>query len=155
MVNRGWGFYELHLAKARLRHYLVVCAGNQEQAIRLYLWNAGLSAELWKALDPGQVISELPFGFWHQLVSRRQMFLWPDLAGAFPHMPGRRQSTVSDRIGRLRSLRNRIGHHHRIWALDLAALYGDLLEVAGFIDPELSDWIDAHCDVRSLLARRP
>jgi len=38
-----------------------------------------------KPLSAGQIISEVPFGFWHQLISRRQMFLWPDLAGAFPH----------------------------------------------------------------------
>ncbi len=36
-----------------------------------------------KPLDPAQIISELPFGFWHQLVARRQTFLWPDLAAAF------------------------------------------------------------------------
>jgi hypothetical protein len=38
-----------------------------------------------KKIDPGQIISELSFGFWHQMVSRRQMALWPDLASAFPH----------------------------------------------------------------------
>lgn len=108
-----------------------------------------------KPVSPGQAISELPFGFWHQLVSKRQMFLWPDLVAAFPHMPGRRQGTVSDRIGRLRSLRNRIGHHHRVWALDLDALYSDLLTVVEFIDPALSEWIDAQCDVRALLSCRP
>lgn len=30
--------------------------------------------------DPGQIISEMSFGFWHQMVSQSQMFLWPDLA---------------------------------------------------------------------------
>jgi|GEM_PF-6669115 len=44
-----------------------------------------------KPLDPAQIISELPFGFWHQLVARRQMFLWPDLAAAFAHAPSRSQ----------------------------------------------------------------
>lgn len=106
-------------------------------------------------VDPGQIISEISFGFWHQMVSRRQVFLWPDLASGFPNMPGRRQDTVSDRVAALRQFRNRIGHHHRIWALDVTARYADLLTVAGFIDTDLAQWIDDHSRVTAVLARRP
>lgn len=35
-----------------------------------------------KALTHGQVLSETPFGLWHQLVSKRWTPLWPDLADA-------------------------------------------------------------------------
>ena len=75
-------------------------------------------------LDPAQIISKLPFGFWHQLVARRQMFLWPDLAAAFAQVPVRSLVPVRDRHARMRDLRNRIGCHHRIWALDLDARRG-------------------------------
>lgn len=102
-----------------------------------------------KALDPGQVLSEMPFGFWHQMVSRRQMFLWPDLASAFPFAPDRRQDIIAPPIGRLREFRNRIGHHHRIWSKDPAGRWDDLLTVAGFIDPTLRTFIES----RSLLVR--
>lgn len=108
-----------------------------------------------KPLDPGQVISEISFGFWHQLVSRRQMVLWPDLASAFPHAPNRRQSTIESRIRRLRDLRNRIGHHHRIWALDIDGRYRDLLDLAGYLDPALGTWIAQRSRVPDLLSRRP
>src|SRR5699024_6098211 len=57
-----------------------------------------------KQLTAGQVISELPFGFWHQIVSRRQMFLWPDIADAFPHAPNRSQATIQAPMRRLREL---------------------------------------------------
>lgn len=60
-----------------------------------------------KPMSAGQIISEVSFGFWHQLVSRRQMFLWPDLAGAFPHAPNRDQSTIQHPVARLREFRNR------------------------------------------------
>lgn len=105
--------------------------------------------------DPGQIISEISFGFWHQMVSKGQMVLWPDLAGAFPYMKGRGQRTVADKVESLRALRNRIGHHHRIWSLDVAAKYSELLALAGYISPQLASWIDDRSRVRELLARRP
>lgn len=40
-----------------------------------------------KPMTPNQIISELSFGFWHQLVSKRQLFLWPELASGFPNAP--------------------------------------------------------------------
>lgn len=108
-----------------------------------------------KSLDAGQIISEVSFGFWHQLVSRKQMFLWPDLASAFPQAPDRHQVTVHDPVSRLREFRNRIGHHHRIWSEDIAGRYEDLLQIAGFVDPELRTFIDGHSRVPTMLAHQP
>lgn len=108
-----------------------------------------------KPLDAGQIISEVSFGFWHQLVSRKQMVLWPDLASAFPHAPDRRRETVHDPVSRLRDFRNRIGHHHRIWSEDVAGRYGDLLDVAGFLDPELRAFLDRHSRIAMMLKHRP
>lgn len=107
-----------------------------------------------KPLDPAQIISELPFGFWHQLVARRQMFLWPDLAATFAYAPNRSPVPVRDRLARMRDLRNRIGHHHRIWSLDLDARWDDLLTLTGWIDPELRDWIETSTPIPAVLAAR-
>ena len=97
----------------------------------------------------------MSFGFWHQLVSRKQMFLWPDLASAFPHAPNRKQETVRDPVSRLREFRNRIGHHHRIWSEDISGRYEDLLDVSSFIGPDLRAFIIRHCRVPMMLANRP
>jgi len=102
-----------------------------------------------------QIISENSFGLRHQMVSRSQMFLWPDLAGAFPHAPNRAQRTVSDPVSRLRHFRNRIAHHPRIWALNGAARYQDILAVAGYIDPDLPGWIEKESTVQGLLSSQP
>ena len=102
-----------------------------------------------------QIISETSFGLWHQLVSQKQMFLWPDLAGAFPHAPNRAQPTISDPISRLRHFRNRIAHHHRIWTLNVEAHYQDLLTVSSYIDPDLPDWIESGSTVSTLLDEQP
>lgn len=106
-------------------------------------------------LDSGQIISEISFGFWHQMVSKSQMFLWPDLVGAFPHMKSRNQALVSAKVESLRSLRNRIGHHHRIWAADLPARFSDLHTLSGYIDPDLETWIEENSRVPTLLTSRP
>ncbi|MGL5929773.1 MAG: hypothetical protein ACRCY8_12625 [Dermatophilaceae bacterium] len=108
-----------------------------------------------KPLDAGQMISEVSFGFWHQMVSRHQLAWWPDIAGGFPHAPSRDQALVHDPVSDLRQLRNRIGHHHRIWNTDLPRRYDQLLTLTGYISPDLATWIDASSPVREALARRP
>lgn len=218
-----WDFFQSHFGQARLRHYLNACDGNTHQAMKLYDWNAELSAAFWeplghlevalrntidrqmcarhesmdrtghwifddakelgrdhgqknykhaypyvdintaisrvkkneKPLSPGQVISEITFGFWHQMVSKSQMFLWPDIASGFPHMKGRSQLPVNGIVSSLREFRNRIGHHHRIWALDVSQKYDQILTLSGYIDPDLATWIDQQSRVREVIERRP
>lgn len=109
-----------------------------------------------KPLDHGQIISETSLGLWHQLVSKRfASSLWPDLARAFPHAPSRNRALVADRLEALRDLRNRIGHHHRIWNLPCEGLQVQLQELAGYIDPDLATWIEASSSLSSTLARSP
>jgi hypothetical protein len=108
-----------------------------------------------KPPSDSQTISELSFGFWRFLITRRHTALWPDLASAFPGAPDRRRETVEDPIARLHDLRNRIAHHQRIWNRDLAACYTDVLLVAGYLDAGLPTWIAHGCHVPALLRARP
>lgn len=108
-----------------------------------------------KSMSPGQVLSETGFGLWHQLVSKRWTVLWPDLADAFPQAPDRTRETVAEPLSRLKDLRNRIGHHHRIWSQPCTDLHGDLLTLAGYISADLEKWISTRSDVPRLLARSP
>lgn len=108
-----------------------------------------------KRPSDSQTISELGFGFWRFLITRRHTALWPDLASAFPGAPDRRRETVEDPVARLHELRNRIAHHQRIWNRDLAARYADVLLVAGYLDADLPAWIARSCTVPALLRARP
>jgi hypothetical protein len=112
-------------------------------------------AQRGKPMSEGQTISELGFGFWRYLVTRRRTTLWPDLASAFPGAPDRRRETVEDPVARLHELRNRIAHHQRIWNRDLAARYADLLLVAGYLDVDLPAWILRACPVPALVRAKP
>jgi hypothetical protein len=108
-----------------------------------------------KQPSDSQTISELSFGFWRFLITRRHTALWPDLASAFPGAPDRRRETVEEPIARLHDLRNRIAHHQRVWNRDLAARYADVVLVAGYLDPGLPAWIAHGCGVLRLLRARP
>jgi hypothetical protein len=108
-----------------------------------------------KRMTDGQIISELGFGFWRFLVTRRRTILWPDLASAFPGAADRRRETVEVPLARLHELRNRIAHHQRIWNQDLAGRYADVLLVARYLDDALPAWIARDCRVPALLRARP
>jgi hypothetical protein len=52
MVNSTpWSFYERHFSAARLQHYLAERGDDQGAAMRLYDWNAAMSAALWESLS--------------------------------------------------------------------------------------------------------
>lgn len=108
-----------------------------------------------KPMTHGQVLSETSLGLWHQLVSRRWTNLWPDLADAFPHAPDRARQTVAEPIADLRELRNRIGHHHRIWTLPCERRHDQLMALAGWISPVFRAWVGDGSAVPALLAARP
>lgn len=108
-----------------------------------------------KCASDGQTISELSFGFWRFLITKKMTMLWPDLATGFPHAPDRRRETVEAPLSRLHVFRNRLAHHQRVWSHAPAERYEDLLILAGYIDPALPGWIEATSRVRGTLATKP
>lgn len=169
------------LTVPRLTKYLKIMAGDEHQALRLYVINAQLSAAIlidlhytevalrnkfestigmkfganWfndaafrkiigvdaktlKILDraikdarkhllpgqhllPGKVVTELTFGFWHNLTVRKwEHTLWtPCLSRSFaPNKPPAR-AIFNKELEELRLLRNRIAHHEPVFHLDL------------------------------------
>ncbi|WP_137726530.1 Abi family protein [Prescottella subtropica] len=113
---------------------------------------------------PGRVVAELMFGFWRFLHARSyEATLWtPCLRLAYPHLQPRRRQTVYTRLDHLNTLRNRIAHHEPIHRAqiagtgkDIAGLHSELLEVLGWIDPVIADWVRARSDVPALLHARP
>jgi hypothetical protein len=53
------------------------------------------------------------------------------------------------------ALRNRIGHHHRIWTLELREKHDELLSIAGYIDAEFGEWLTSTSRIPGLLRTRP
>lgn len=117
-----------------------------------------------KTETEGRVVAELMFGFWRLLHSKTyEVSLWrPCLRLAYPHRTNLRRAEVYQRLDHLNTLRNRIAHHEPIHGptigsvrSDLAALYGELVDLLGWIDPVVQLWVTAHSRVPALLANRP
>jgi hypothetical protein len=105
-----------------------------------------------KKLTADQVVSELSLGFWIQMVSKKQQFLWPELASGFPNAPTRDQRYISNLGQEIRILRNRIGHHHRLSANMAKTAEKTILQLAYSIDEELMNFIQAKSRIPHLMA---
>ena len=108
-----------------------------------------------KRASEGQTISELSFGFWRFLITKKLTGLWPDLASGFPQAPGRELGIVEGPLARLHVFRNRLAHHQRVWSHAPEERYDDLLVLAGYIDPALPAWIAATSKVPQTLTAGP
>lgn len=87
----------------------------------------------------GDVIGELNFGFWVELLSSKyHKRLWAyGLGQAFPQYRGKRRD-LHTAVERLRKLRNRIAHHEPILNRDLDYDLKLLVTLIGYIEPRVS-----------------
>lgn len=97
-------------------------------------------------VTPGRVVAELQLGFWTSLFEARYEqrggYLPAGLKAVFPFMPKslHNRKGTKHRLERIRTLRNRVFHHERIvHYTDLDAQHGLVLDVIGWIRPELRD----------------
>ncbi|MCX6937288.1 MAG: hypothetical protein NTU80_05230 [Verrucomicrobia bacterium] len=100
-----------------------------------------------KSVTPGRIVAELSFGFWTGFFNHRhaRTGLGYFLARhTFPHAPGEERDMIKQdtRWKRIRDLRNRVFHHERIvHYTDLEAQHADLVQVIGWISPELHELV--------------
>jgi hypothetical protein len=107
------------------------------------------------AASDGKIVAQLSFGFWrHMTAKTHEHGLWvPYLRNAF--VTGASRHEVDSRMASLGLLRNRIAHHEAVLGRDLHKDRGDILEVSGWIDEHVREYIEATSDVSGLLAARP
>jgi hypothetical protein len=95
-----------------------------------------------RAVTRGRIVAGLSFAFWADLFGRRYEDLWRQaLCEAFPHGALSRKA-VGARLRRVQRLRNRIAHHDSLLEQDVPASIGDMLEIAGWIDPFARTWLE-------------
>lgn len=99
-----------------------------------------------EAATTDKIIAELALGFWSSLFNVHfQTVLWKDLRLIFPRCPKpqRQRHTISSALNQVRELRNRVFHHEQLLWLDPALIDLHLkgIEVVGWLDPQLSQWL--------------
>jgi hypothetical protein len=112
-----------------------------------------------KECSAGRIVAEQTFGFWVGFLTREHMtsgLAYHIAKTAFSHAPKseRNVRSLASRLQRIRDFRNRVFHHERIlhWK-DLDAQHEQILDVIGWISPELCEManaLDRFISVRSL-----
>lgn len=109
----------------------------------------------------GKVIPELKFVFWQKIFTARfDTRLWePQIRGLFPNSSHKDAATVRGQVyndlERIRLLRNRIAHHEPIFARDLTADLGAIVELVRLRSIPTADWLLRYEGVTDLLKQRP
>ncbi|SCX03236.1 hypothetical protein [Candidatus Aquiluna sp. UB-MaderosW2red] len=99
------------------------------------------------------VLAELTLGFWTALLGKRFLRLNLDLRGIFLGVNGRSISALGDRLARIKALRNRIAHQHRILHRNLQDDFDLVIMVANDIDRRLADFIRKNSRTPEILIR--
>lgn len=102
-----------------------------------------------KLLTEGDVIANLSFGFWGELLAQRyKLSIWnKKFPVAFPNLESTKiQQDVYESVHKIIRLRNRIFHHEPIISQNLPSLYKLTIEIIGWICLDTKDWVECHCD---------
>lgn len=100
-----------------------------------------------KPHEPGRIVAELPFGFWSSMFNSPYEQIWYAdrailLEKVFPHIPRtlRTRKKISQRVERIRRLRNRVFHYEPVWnKTDLQERHDQIHEALAWINVEIRD----------------
>lgn len=109
-------------------------------------------------LQPAAVIAQFIFGAWVNLIHHRyDRLLWKFcLYKAFPnHSPGFSRKLLKNSLKQIRNLRNRMVHHEPICNRPLDKDFKLILEVASWICPVTSAWIEHHTEFYEVWSQHP
>lgn len=99
-----------------------------------------------KPINPGNLISQLSFGFWTGLLgSKYETVLWRNgLYKAFTYKPSPfLRKEAHHEFDLIRLLRNRIAHHEPILRADLPCHHARMIKMIGWFCQETAQWIEA------------
>jgi len=85
-------------------------------------------------------ISEFPFGFWVYLLAPENTdTAWtPSVHKEF--LPKTKRHELHEDLSRIKSIRNKVGHHEPLWRIDLADFDQRVSRVLGTISPHALEW---------------
>lgn len=110
------------------------------------------------AASTPQIVASLSLGFWVSVLRREyNSGIWNTHAPiAFPHL-GINETIINvSRTGtRIQNLRNRIFHQEPLIGHNLSEEYAAILQMIGWICPEMKAWTRTHSSVPRVIRERP
>lgn len=97
------------------------------------------------------LVAELSFGFWLNFLGKRYQAIHADLTSRLAGLKGRNIRPVPELASRVRVIRNRVAHHHRILHRDISRDWEDIKALAKVIDPRLEAFIASTSQTPRLL----
>ncbi len=127
------------------------------QSARYDLENLGKTGD---GVTAGKLVAQLTFGFWVGLFdSHYEQQLWSKLLRpVFPNIPRklRTRRVLSDRLHRVRRMRNRVFHHEPIWYWqDLGQHHQDIIETIDWINVAMVWFVGTLDRFQEVHSRRP
>jgi hypothetical protein len=110
------------------------------------------------AASTPQIVASLSLGFWVSLLRREYNApIWrTHSAIAFPHLGSSETIITVSRTGtRIQDLRNRIFHQEPLIGHNLFEDYAAIMQMIGWICPEMKAWTKAHTSVPRVIRERP
>lgn len=105
------------------------------------------------------VISQMSFGFWTNMFSRRYRdVLWNGRAirVVFPSSPANTTTVdIYQKLGKVREIRNRVAHHEVIFTKQPQIRYRDLIELCTWLNPDLGHFVETTSHFDTVFAARP
>ena len=105
------------------------------------------------------VVSNLTFGFWVGLFTRRyQSLVWPQVKSIFSGESDSDTFTrgaIHNSLENMNFLKNRIAHHEAIFKRDLFEQNRHLAELINLLSPETAQWVQGQSRIEELLEIRP
>lgn len=110
------------------------------------------------AASTPQIVASLSLGFWVAMLKRDyNAAIWnTHVAHAFPHLGAQEAIINVSRTGtRIQDLRNRIFHQEPLIGHNLSEDYAGILQMIGWICPEMRQWTRTHSSVPRVIRERP
>ena len=104
------------------------------------------------------LVSELSFGFWQHLLTKRfGRLIWASgIKPAFPNLPNAMdRQDVYNRVEIVRKWRNRIAHHKPIFDRNPSAKYQEILQLSHWVCHDVANWVTSASRVSHAIALRP
>lgn len=92
-------------------------------------------------LTSDDLIAELSLGFWLNFLAKRYLPIHGDLATAFAGLGDRNIRKLPPLAARVRLIRNRLAHHHRIVHRNIDRDWADVVGLGRAIDTRLGDFL--------------